>query len=157
MSFRIAGLDPAAFLPLFALDDDSLAGRGIVRRTVTAKPGFPCRITLDDAEPGERVLLLNHKSHAAGPYTHRYAIYVRECARKAADYIDALPPVLCGPRPLALRLFDGSGMLAGAELCLRGEISTLAAIERNLARPDIAEIHVHNAAHGCFAARVVRC
>ena len=157
MGFHVTGLDPAAFIPLFGLDDDALAGRGIVRRTVTACPGFPCRITLEDAQPGERVLLLNHESHSTAPYTHRHAIFVRENARTAASYVDALPPVMSGSRPLALRLFDTGGMLAGAELCLRGEISTLAAIERNLARPEIAEIHVHNAAHGCFAARVRRC
>lgn len=52
MSFRISGLAPETFSPQFGLPDATLAARGIIRKTATAKPGFPCRITLEDAEPG---------------------------------------------------------------------------------------------------------
>jgi hypothetical protein len=45
-------------------------------------------------------------------------------------------------------------MLAGADLVLTGD--PRAAIETALARSEIAYIDVHNAAHGCFAARVER-
>ena len=54
MAFTIAGLNPDEFKPLFNLSDDALAARGVVARTADAKPGFPCRVTLEDAEPGER-------------------------------------------------------------------------------------------------------
>jgi hypothetical protein len=59
MDFRITGLDPKPFAPLFALSDAALAGRRALRRVCDGKPGFPCRITLRDADPGEAVLLLN--------------------------------------------------------------------------------------------------
>jgi hypothetical protein len=154
MTFRITGLKPETFSPLFGLSDAALAAHGIVRKTVTAKPGFPCRITLEDAEPGETVLLLNHESHSADtPYRSRYAIYVREAAGDAAIFVDDIPPVMRG-RPLALRLFDGDGMLVGAELSLTGDPRK--ALEDALGREDVAYIDVHNAAHGCFAARVTR-
>ena len=154
MTFRITGLSPEPFRPLFGLPDAELAARGIVRKAVTVKPGFPCRITLDDAEPGESVLLLHHESHSADtPYRSAYAIYVRENAAEAAQLTDEIPPVMRG-RPLALRLFDSTGMLAGADLVLTGD--PRAAIETALARSEIAYIDVHNAAHGCFAARVER-
>lgn len=154
MTFHIAGLAPETFRPLFGLSDTALAAHGVVRKTVTAKPGFPCRITLEDAEPGETVLLLNHESHsAATPYRSAYAIYVRENAGEAAAFVDDIPPVMRG-RPLALRLFDAEGMLVGAELSLDGD--PRAAIEQALTREDVAYIDVHNAAHGCFAARVER-
>lgn len=154
MTFRITGLEPETFSPLFGLSDAALAAHGVVRKTVTAKPGFPCRITLEDAEPGETVLLLNHESHSADtPYRSRYAIYVRESADDAAIFVDDIPPVLRG-RPLALRLFDGDGMLVGAELSLTGDPRQ--ALEDALGREDVAYIDVHNAAHGCFAARVTR-
>lgn len=57
-SFRLVGLSPDLFAPLFALAPAALASRGARRVTATAKPGFPCRISLDDAEPGEELLLL---------------------------------------------------------------------------------------------------
>jgi len=154
MSFRISGLAPETFRPLFGLPEGELAARGILRKTVTAKPGFPCRITLEDAEPGETVLLLNHESHSADtPFRSAYAIYVRENAAEAAQLVDDIPPVMRG-RPLALRLFDRDGMLVGAELALTGDPRET--IEQALDRKDVAYIDVHNAAHGCFSARVER-
>lgn len=154
MTYRIAGLSPERFRPLFALSDDQLADLGVIRVRADAKPGFPCRITLEDAEPGETLLLLNHQDHAvATPYRSAYAIYVRENADAAARLEDALPPVFAN-RPIALRAFDARGMLRGASLALAGDAD--ARIRELFERPEIAYIHAHNAAHGCFAARIER-
>lgn len=154
MAYRITGLDPAAFAHLAGADDDVLAARSAVRVTAERKPGFPCRITLEDAEPGETLILFNHVSHdVATPYRSSYAIYVRESALKAADYVDAVPPVFSG-RPLGLRAFDADGMLRTAALALPGEADEK--IRAVFADPEIAYIHAHNAAHGCFAAKVER-
>jgi hypothetical protein len=115
MSFVITGLAPDQFSHLFGLPDDMLREQNIVRRTADAKPGYPCRITLEDAEPGETLLLLNYESHgAATPYATRYAIYVREGAKAPRSFKDELPPVFAN-RPIALRLFDAGGMLVGAD------------------------------------------
>jgi hypothetical protein len=154
MSFRITGLPPEPFRPLFGLSDEALAARGVIRRIAEAKPGFPCRITLEDAEPGESLLLLNHESHAAPtPYRSSYAIYVREAAREAAVFVDEIPPVM-RRRPLAFRHFDAGGMLVGASLALNGDARE--AIEAAFGDDKVAYLHAHNAAHGCFAARVDR-
>ena len=152
--YRIEGLSPAAFEPLIGLPEARLAERGVMRVTADAKPGFPCRVTLEDAEPGESLLLLNHVSHdVATPYRTAYAIYVRERAGAPALFEDSLPPAFAG-RTLSLRGFDCSGMLRGAVLALPGEAE--AGIKELLGRPEIATIHVHNAAYGCFVARVER-
>jgi hypothetical protein len=45
-------------------------------------------------------------------------------------------------------------MLKGALLAAPGEADVR--IRQLLADPDIASIHAHNAAHGCFLARVER-
>ena len=154
MSFVIRGLDPAEFQPLFALSDQALAARGIIAKVVDRKPGFPCRISLEDAEPGERVLLLNYESHrAATPYRSAYAIYVRDCM-SAGAYQDALPPVM-EKRPIALRIFDAGGMLIGADLGRDGA-ETKAKIDAAFENPAAAYIHAHNAMHGCFAAEIRR-
>ena len=42
MTYRVTGLDPAPYKPLFGMSDEELAGRGIVRMTVSS-PTFPCR------------------------------------------------------------------------------------------------------------------
>ncbi|MEQ9505476.1 MAG: DUF1203 domain-containing protein [Hyphomonas sp.] len=154
MSFVITGLSPDDFPHLFGLPDEELSLQNIVRQTADKKPGYPCRITLEDAAPGETVLLLNHQSHeAATPYASRYAIYVREGAGEAPTFRDELPPVFLN-RPIALRLFDGSGMLVGADMGMNNELK--AKIEAALARPDVAYIHAHNAMHGCFVAEIAR-
>lgn len=154
MSFIISGLDPNRFASIFGLSDQDLAERGIVRKTVDNKPGFPCRVTLDDAEIGEHVLLLNFESHSvATPYRSAYAIYVREGAATAAEYRDEIPPVMRA-RPIAFRHFDKDGMLIGASLALKGDAREK--ITAAFADNNIAYLHAHNAAHGCFAAEVRR-
>ena len=154
MTYAINGLSPHAFDLYRGLDDDQLAGLSARRITVTSKPGFPCRITLEDADVGESVILLHHVSHdVATPYRSAYAIYVRENALAAATYRDSIPPVFLG-RPLAMRAFSPDAMLLTARLALPGEAE--AAIVELMADAAIEYVDVHNAAHGCFAARVER-
>jgi len=154
MTYRITGIDPAPYRHLFGLSDEELASLGIVRMTVTAKPSFPCRVSLTDRDIGEKVLLLNHVSHdVANPYRASHAIFVTEAVEEAAEYVDEVPPVF-GPRVLSLRGFDQDGMMADAVLSQPGDAD--AAIRRLFARPEIATIHAHNATRGCFAAKIER-
>ena len=153
MTYLIHGLPAEAFAPLFALDDDALAARNARRVTATADRGFPCRVSLMDAKAGEELILLHHTSHdVATPYRSAYAIYVRPGVT-ATSWRDETPPVFEG-RPLALRAFDVAGMLRTARLAGPGEAD--AAIRDLFADGGIAYIDAHNAAHGCFAARIER-
>ena len=153
MTYRVCGLDPAPFGPLFGLPDEELAERGIVRMTVNS-PTFPCRVSLTDREIGERVLLLNHVSHdVANPYRASHAIFVTEGEGQAAEYVDQVPPVF-EKRVLSLRGFDADGMMVDAILTQPGEAD--AGIRRLFANPAIETIHAHNATRGCFAARIER-
>jgi hypothetical protein len=154
MTYRITGLDPAPFRPLFGLPDDELAARGIVRMTVDRKPTFPCRVSLTDRDIGERVLLLNHVSHdVANPYRATHAIFVTEGADAPGQYVDQVPPVF-EQRVLSLRGFDKEGMMADALLAQPGEAD--AGIRQLFANPGIETIHAHNAARGCFSAKIER-
>jgi hypothetical protein len=154
MSFQITGLRSEEFSALAALSDEELLARDARRVLVDRHPGFPCRVSLVDAQPGERVLLLNyeHLPHA-GPYRSRYAIYVRENASAARLAVDEIPPVLRN-RLLSLRAFDAAGMLLDADVAEGDEL--VPAIERLLRPSAVAYLHVHNARPGCFAARVDR-
>lgn len=154
MSYRIIGLDREPFAGLFEMDDAALAEQGAVRVTATADKGWPCRISLEDANAGEELILLNHVSHdVATPYRSAYAIYLRRAASQKAEYVDQTPPVFEG-RPMAFRAFDREGMLRNAALALPGQAD--AKIRELFASQEIAYIHAHNAAHGCFSATVER-
>ena len=152
MTYRITGLNPAPYKPLFDLSDEELAARGMVRMTVTAKPSFPCRVSLEDRDICEEVLLLNHVSHdVANPYRASHAIFVADAEQ--AEFVDKVPPVF-QTRVLSLRGFDRKGMMADAVLAQPGEAD--AAIRTLFGNPQIETIHAHNAARGCFSAKIER-
>jgi hypothetical protein len=153
MTYRITGLDPAPFAPLFALSDAELQSRGMARMTVD-NPNFPCRVALRDCDIGDEVILLNHLSHDGdNPYRASHAIFVSRSAEEAADYRDAIPPAL-DHRILSLRAFDATGMMVDATLAQPGQADE--PIRAMLANPVVDHIDAHNAIRGCFAARVER-
>jgi len=154
MTYQIAGLDPSPFKHLIGLSDEELEAHGAIRMTADKKPSFPCRVTLDDAEIGETLLLVNHVSHDGdNPYRASHAIFVSEGASEAASYRDEIPPAL-DRRILSLRAFDADGMMTDAALAQPGEADEV--IRRLLADPAVDHIDAHNAIRGCFAARVER-
>lgn len=154
MTFQILALDPAPFASLFALDDASLTAQRVRRVVADAAPGFPCRVSLEDAAIGEELLLAPYQHQpAASPYRATYAVYVRRDAVPAAPAPGKVPAAL-RRRTLSLRAFDTDGMIVGAAL-VDGEASG-AAIERWLGDPRGDEVHLHFAAYGCFAARARR-
>ena len=152
--FMIRGLDPAPFASYYGLSDAALAKRGVVRMDVDAKPGFPCRVSLEDAGVGETMLLLNHEHLPVdSPYRQRHAIFVREGATEPALFKNQVPEQLA-IRTLSLRAYDGEGMMTDADLVEGGALST--AIDRFYADPSVAYLHAHTAKRGCFAARIDR-
>jgi len=114
--------------------------------------GFPCRVSLIDRPLGEQVILLNHVSHdVANPYRASHAIFVADAEQ--AEFVDEVPPVF-QTRVLSLRGFDRKGMMADAVLAQPGEAD--AAIRTLFGNPQIETIHAHNAARGCFSAKIER-
>ncbi|HVZ69520.1 MAG TPA: DUF1203 domain-containing protein [Rhizomicrobium sp.] len=154
MPYRITGLSIDPFRPLFRLSEQELNARSIRRMIADEKPGFPCRITLEDAEPGESLLLLNHEHQPADtPYRASGPIFVRENAVDRFDRVGEIPPVL-RPRLLSLRGYDIEGMMVDADVVEGTYVESL--IERLLANEAIETVHVHYARRGCFACAVER-
>jgi hypothetical protein len=154
MQFHISGLPIAPFSQLFGLPTEELAQKGIVRCIVDKQPGFPCRVSLRDAELGETVLLLNYEHlNVASPYRSRHAIYVREAAVDAKLGPGEIPEVL-RLRLLSVRAFDDAGMMVAADVVAGSELESV--IAQMFANQNAAYLHVHNAKPGCFAARIDR-
>ena len=152
--FRITGLTPEPFQHLFGLPDDELARHGAKRYVANTKPGFPCRIEMRDAEPGETVLLLNHTCQAAEtPYRASHAIFVREGATETFDRVDQVPEVM-RVRLLSLRAYDAAGMMLDAEIVEGADVEKL--IARLFANQEVNYIHAHNAKRGCYSGRIDR-
>lgn len=126
-----------------------------MRRVIAdEKPGYPCRVTLEDAEPGEALILLAHEHQPANtPYRASGPIFVREAAIAPFDRIDEVPPAL-RPRLLSVRGYDGEGMMVEADVTEGANVEGL--IERMFANGEVATIHVHYARRGCFACKVER-
>ena len=154
MSFRTFGLDPAPFRRFYGLSDAALAVHGVQRRVADAKPGFPDRVEMRDAEPGETLLLLNYTHQPADtPYRASHAIFVREGAERAYDETDEVPEPLRG-RLISLRAFDGGHQMVDADVVAGQALE--GTIERFFADPGVRYLHAHYAKRGCYAARIER-
>ena len=154
MPFQITALPASTFAHLFGLSDPELARHGAVRSTADRKPGFPCRVSLEDAEPGETVMLINHEHlPAPSPYHASHAVFVRENATQARPAPNEVP-ALFRSRLLSVRAYDQADMMLDAEVVEGAELDPV--LTAMLANPDVAYLHLHNAKPGCYAARVDR-
>ena len=151
---QVQALARELFAPLFAMSDAELASHGAVRRVADAQPGFPCRVSLVDAEPGETVILAHFEHQPAhSPFRASHAIYVRQDAEQALPSPGEIPQLL-RLRTISLRGFDAAGMMIDADL-VEGSALEKAA-ERMLADPSVRYLHAHFAKPGCFACRIDR-
>jgi hypothetical protein len=153
MSYRVEGLDPTHFAPLFALSDDALAARNIA--VVRAEDdNYPCRVSLTGAAIGDRLLLINYMHLPVNsPYRSSHAIFVARGSKEKTVYRNELAPVM-RTRMLSVRAFDANDMMVDADLADGREAEGL--IKAQLEDPQVSYLHVHFAKRGCFAARVVR-
>lgn len=154
MGFQLSALDVGQFTHLFDLDDEALASYGVERMVVDSDPGYPCRVSLRDAEIGETVLLMNYEHQPMStPYRSSHAIFVREQADQATPAAGEVPSMF-RHRLLSVRAFDASGRIVDADVIDGEKLETL--IDRMLANDAADYLHIHNARLGCYAALVKR-
>lgn len=154
MSFQVVPLPREPFAPFFALDDEQLRARGAKRYVADREPGFPCRVSLTDAAPGERVVLVpfTHQ-HADSPYRASGPIFIREAAQQASFGVNEVPELL-RLRLLSVRAYDADGLMVDADVVDGRELESVINRLFNEARVDY--LHIHFARPGCFACRVHR-
>jgi hypothetical protein len=152
--FQISALRRDDFTEFLSLDDEALERHGAKRYIADRKPGFPCRVTLEDAEPGERVVLLpfRHQS-ASSPYGAIGPIFVRESAQTASVPPDVVPGVL-RTRLLSVRAYDAADLMTEAAVVEGRELEPV--LNQLLERADVSYLHIHFARPGCYACRVDR-
>ena len=154
MDYLVSGLAIEPFLPLFDLDEAELAARGVVRTKADTYPGFPCRVSLEDARVGEWVLLLSWRHlDVDTPYRADGPIFVRETARASAQRRNSVPDQQRS-RLLSVRSYDARGWMLDAEVIEGAALEAL--IPRFFGDERAAWLHVHNARRGCYACRVDR-
>ncbi len=154
MNFQVVALPESEFQALYGLSDQDLARHGVRTTIATSNFGYPCRVSLRDADAGARMFLLNYEHQSANsPYRSTHAIYVQEGAVSAPVPVNTVPDVL-GRRLLSVRAFDNEGMIVDADVVEGAE--SAAVFLRLLANDKAAYLHVHNAKRGCYAARVDR-
>ncbi len=154
MGFQIAALQVDQFRHLFGKDSETLSHLGVERVVADSNPGFPCRVSLQNAAVGESVLLLNYEHQpAASPFRASHAIFVREWASEATLAKNEIP-LLLRQRLLSVRAFDGNGMMLDANVVAGEELAPL--IDEMFAHDSVNYLHVHNAKPGCYAALVER-
>lgn len=153
-SFQIAGIDHEPFSRLFDLTDEQLAEFGAVRQVATKHPGFPCRVSLEDAAVGEELLLLPFiHLGAPSPYRASGPIFVRRGVQRRVLAIGEVPPYVTH-RLISVRAYDGAQMMIEANVC--AGIDVHSELQRLFNLPQVAYVQLHNAKPGCFSCQVNR-
>jgi len=154
MNFRIKALDDREFVALFNLSNSELEKIGAVKMIVDEFPGFPCRVSLEDAEIGEEVILLPYQHHKTNsPYQSSGPIFVRKIAKSSIYEINEIPKMF-NHRLLSLRGYDKNAIMKDASVIEGNNLK--AQIFKIFENDDIQYIHIHNAKPGCYNCLVER-
>lgn len=153
-SFQLFGLPAREFAHLAGLGAEELAHVGVSRVRADASPGYPCRVSLTDADVGEELFLLSYVHHdvdslyrASGP------VFVRAEAQERVLAPGEVPPYVRS-RLMSLRAYDDRHLMVAAEVC-DGE-GAAEILERMFERADVQYVQLHNAKPGCFSCEARR-
>lgn len=152
--FVVEAIEYREFESLFGLNNLELAKIGAKRMVVDENPGYPCRVSLQDAEIGEEIILLTYKHHdVISPYRASGPIFVRKNALTARLKPNELPKMFYH-RNLSLRAYDSNGMMVDAKNVLGNKAEE---VIRSICGNALVEyVHVHNSEPGCFNCTIKR-
>jgi len=153
-NFIISGIKQNEVQHLFCLNERELQAKGIFKIKVDEKPGFPCRISLEDVNIGEEILAFSYEHHKVNsPYRSSGPVFVRFGVEEASLGKNEMPEML-NHRYLSLRAYDNEGMKIDATTIqgktLEDTIQTIFDNEK------VRYIQVHNAKPGCYICQIDR-
>lgn len=153
-SFQLVGLNHAPFQALFDLSDEHLRARFAQRCFADEHPGYPCRVSLEDAQLGEELLLLPFMHQpTASPYRASGPIFVRRAAMRRTLPAGALSGYVT-TRLMSVRAYDAADKIVDASVCEGAALAPQ--IDALFSCDNIAYLHLHNAKQGCFSCMVER-
>lgn len=154
VSFQFKALEQKLFNGFFTMTEAELNSASVVMLEVDASPCYPCRVSLQDAAIGEKILAITFEHHAVdSPYRSTGPIFVRKNARTATPKVNEVPTML-RHRLLSLRGYDRRHMMIEADTTTGHDIEKV--LQAQLANQQVEYIHVHNAGPGCFNCSVTR-
>lgn len=147
---------PRSFLDRVRTEGLDDLGQPVKR--VIAEGGEPCRDVLRRARPGEELILASFSPFTkVSPYHEYGPIFVLAHDTGETPRRDRLPAMGDDGylrAQFAIRAYSEGEEIVDAELT--NPANANATIERLLARPDTAFLHVRFPAYGCFACRIDR-
>lgn len=154
INFQITAIEASKFQHLFDLNQQELQKIGAVKQIVDQYPGYPCRVSLEDATVGEEVILFPYAHHqVTSPYQSSGPIFIRKNVATANLKPNEIPKML-KHRLLSLRIYNGEGMMIDAKTVQgKGISDTLIEVFQN---GNASYIQVHNSGPGCFNCQVNR-
>lgn len=154
VGFQVTGLQRDKFTYLFSLSELELQRMHAKILIVDKSPGFPCRISLMDAEIGERVIAIPFVHHEVNsPYRASGPIFIRENAINAQLQLNEIPEMLLR-RVLSVRAYTENAMLIAADVVEGAKLREC--INNFFSNPDIDYLHIHNAKPGCYNCSIMR-
>lgn len=153
-NFKIHAIKSKLVKHLFQESDSELHKKNCRSILVDEKPGYPCRISLEDAEIGEVVIAVSFNHHDVNsPYRASGPIFIRDKVVTADLRVNEVPKML-HHRLLSIRAYDSKHIMIDASTVegenLKQEIRLL------FQNSSIQYMHIHNAGPGCYNCRVER-
>jgi hypothetical protein len=113
--FQLIALPFERFTSLVTQSDEELRRIGVRRMVVDKTPGYPCHVSLVDAELDKNVLLVPFTHlDVASPYRMSGPNFVRVNAQTVKLEVDEIPTMLRS-RLLSIRAYYAADMMVGAE------------------------------------------
>jgi len=152
--FRIQAIPRQVYEPFLELSDLELTHYHARWIVAEADLEFPCRVSLQDAKQGERLLAISHLHHdSASPYRAAGPIFVRKNCETARPEIDEVP-IMLRHRLLSLRGYSEDGNMLCAQVVEGSKLEFSIADQFQFAA--VKYQHIHNAMEGCVNCAVQR-
>lgn len=154
MTFRIEALDRTQFENLLNSETPQSVSADARWIEVDVENGYPCRVSLQDAKVGERVLAVSHPHQESNtPYAASGPIFIREHSQTAQPKKGEIPAML-RHRMLSLRGYNEEGFMLCAQVTAGTELESV--IAEQFQNTEVQYLHIHNALPGCFDCTVRR-
>ena len=153
-NFKFIAVDKKEFDLFMNLNDEELEAHQAKWLTVDEYPGYPCRVSLEDARIGERVLFLPYWHHdVKSAYKAMGTVLVRENANTTKLQVNQVPQMLLH-RLLSIKAYDSNNMMVDHDIAQGSELEYK--LKEQFKNINVEYIHLHYASPGCFCSQVNR-